>query len=410
MTATPDALPFEGEVQGRRPVERRTARGRARRQRPTLTSTLPVAQPAPGRRRETRSDRGASTSRIAGIDIARALAIVGMFAVHVGPLDDPSLAGRLYAQAHGRASLLFVLVAGVGVSLLARARRESLREARWSLAWRAVILLPAGLALQTLDHGVNVILQGYALLFILALLVLAFEDRWLLVGAGVAATAGPLLFLWGRLQDPGRFQREAIAWGDSTAEVVDGLVLSGPYPLITWAAPLLIGMWLGRRDLGQAHVQRRLLLTGLGLAAGAAAASELATRQLEEGSLAVELTSIAAHSQMPLWLTSGTGVAMALLAAAIWAGQRAPRLLRPLSALGQLAFTAYVLHLVALHLAGDALRPGELAPSLGVVAGGSALLAVGALIWQAHLGRGPLERTLRPPRAIRAAVRPGRSR
>jgi uncharacterized membrane protein len=69
--------------------------------------------------------------RVAGIDAARAAAVVGMVMVHVGPTGQSDIAGRLYALPHGRASVLFVLLAGVGVSLLAGAQSRIRVRRMW---------------------------------------------------------------------------------------------------------------------------------------------------------------------------------------------------------------------------------------------------------------------------------------
>ncbi|MCC5948941.1 MAG: DUF418 domain-containing protein [Nitriliruptoraceae bacterium] len=343
------------------------------------------------------------TGRVTGLDLARALAIVGMVAVHVGPLDDTSALGRVYALAHGRASLLFVLVAGVGIALLARARRGDLAAARRTLWWRAALLLPGGLLLQTLDHGVNVILQGYALLFVLAPLLLRASDRLVLALAGAAATLGPALFLWGRLQDPIRFQRDAIAWGDPLPAVLDGLVLSGPYPLITWTAPLLLGIWIGRRDLRAPRLQLSLVALGGVLAAGSLLAAHLAERLAAPTTAAAALLDATPHSQMPLWLVGGTGSAMLVLGASLWLAPRLTRATAPLVALGQLALTAYVAHLIALHLAPGLLRPDGLLPSMLIVVAGCAGMALAAWSWRRRFERGPLERGLQLPGPLRTS-------
>jgi uncharacterized membrane protein YeiB len=343
--------------------------------------------------------------RLGGVDVARAVAILGMFAVHVGPLDDTTVAGRLYALPHGRASLLFVLVAGVGVSLLARSRSNSVTGARRTLLWRAAVLLPAGLLLQLLDHGVNVILQGYAALFLLAVVVLTIRDRWLLLGAGLFATVGPLVFLLGRMGDPARFAREEVVWGDSASKVVDGLVLSGPYPIVTWAAPLLLGLWLGRRDLRDVRVRRWLVLGGGGVFGASLAISMVGQRLVgaTDAPAWVDLLSAAPHSQMPLWLLGGVGAACAVVGTTLWLADRYRSAMRPLVALGQFAFTAYVAHLLALAAWGEALRGHGILGSVVVVVVGAGVLAGLALLWRSVVPRGPLEALLRPPARVRDA-------
>ena len=89
-----------------------------------------------------------------------------MVMVHIGParLLGGGLVGEAYRISHGRASILFVVIAGIGVSLLARGRGPRAGERTWQatalrLAWYSLLLLPLGLALQTLGTGVAVILQ-----------------------------------------------------------------------------------------------------------------------------------------------------------------------------------------------------------------------------------------------------------
>jgi uncharacterized membrane protein len=100
--------------------------------------------------------RGAG-SRIRGVDAARSLAIIGMFSVHFGQnVSGPEPLVRLYALPRGRAAILFVVLAGMGVSLLVGGRSSGYRRFVWTrLAFRAAILLPAGLALQLLDHDAS---------------------------------------------------------------------------------------------------------------------------------------------------------------------------------------------------------------------------------------------------------------
>ena len=80
-----------------------------------------------------------------------------MFSVHFGQnVSGPEPLVRLYALPRGRAAILFVVLAGMGVSLLVGGRSSGYRRFVWTrLAFRAAILLPAGLALQLLDHDAS---------------------------------------------------------------------------------------------------------------------------------------------------------------------------------------------------------------------------------------------------------------
>ena len=340
-----------------------------------------------------------ATGRIAGIELARSLALIGMVAVHVTPAYAQGMAEQLYALPYGRASILFVLLAGVGVSLLAASRSHTTAEVRLKLAWRAALLLPLGLVLQGLNHDVMVILQSYALLFSVGIVVIALSDRWLLILCGVSVVLGPLVYLGVRALSALPFG-EPLQLGDPPLQILYGLLLSGPYPLITWAAPFLLGIWLGRRDLSSPLV--RLDLIGIGATAALLAwalanglqallgepAGDDGWRQLIGGS---------AHSQMPLWLIGGAGTAALVLGAALSVTALLGRLLYPLVTMGQLTLTIYVAHLLALHIWPWAGRPDNLLQAVGIVLGFSAVAAIAAMGWRALLPRGPLETLLNPP-------------
>jgi hypothetical protein len=70
--------------------------------------------PAARQKRWPRSDR------VVGLDVARALAIIGMFGAHVGVVADDvgSSPSTWLGVVNGRSSILFAVLAGVAVALL----------------------------------------------------------------------------------------------------------------------------------------------------------------------------------------------------------------------------------------------------------------------------------------------------
>ncbi|UFU03003.1 DUF418 domain-containing protein [Ruania suaedae] len=355
---------------------------------PESSTPVPATEPAhqPGR----------AGGRLLGVDLARAVAIAGMVAVNVGPRDDSGPADLVIRAAHGRASLLFVLLAGVGIGLLVS--RTGTGRVAGSLAWRAGVLIVIGLALQPLSHDVSVILPTYAVLFALALGAVRLP-RWALIGAASAITVvGPIL--WILAQQPTEpFDLALAPITAGPVAILTAILLSGPYPVITWLAPFLCGLWLGRCDLASPAVQRRLVVAGLGAAALAVLGSRLLvalTGQPDEQQVGFDrLVSAVAHSQMPLWLISGTGLATAVLGAMLLLAPRA-RWLRPLIALGQLSLTVYVLHLILLA---TVIRPGPTTAWAGLAITG-AILAVSILLatlWRSRFERGPFEALMHHP-------------
>ncbi|MFC7404948.1 DUF418 domain-containing protein [Georgenia alba] len=338
--------------------------------------------------------------RLVALDVARAVAIIGMLAVNVGPRDDTGLAAWVIRAAHGRASILFVLLAGVGVALLTRRALAGGPPRRSALFWRAGVLLVLGLVLQLLDHDVSVILATYAVLFAVAAALVRLPDKWLLSGAATTATAGPVL--WILAQRPAEFAMDAPRLTDSPLSIAGSILVSGPYPAIVWAAPFLFGMWLGRQQLSARRVQLTMLWAGSVAAVGGMLASRLLVLLLGQPGERVgldRLISAVGHSQMPLWLLSATGSAVAVLAALLLLVPHLGRLVAPLTALGQLSLTVYVAHLVVLV---SAVRPGPWSATdgLAVTAVITIVATALAVAWRTTFARGPLETVLRIPRRL----------
>ncbi|MDN5696535.1 MAG: DUF418 domain-containing protein [Rubrobacter sp.] len=361
--------------------------------------------------------------RLYGVDAARTMAIAGMVMVHFGPFEAPdTFTGDLYSLSSGRASVLFALLAGVSVSLLAAARPAPkvpateqsdnadanttastpstvTNTARVRLIVRALPLLPLGLYLQTLDHNALVILQYYSLYFVLAALMLGLRSEHLLNAAGVVLIFGPLLYLLTATSSPGWFSQLPATLTDEPSRIALELLLTGAYPLLTWAAPVVFGMWLGRRDLQATRLKFSLLVGGVVVTAAAASASVLAsTPPLDPESQAWSfLLSSEPHSQAFIWMAGATGSACAVLGLLLLAADVAPRLMWPLAATGQLALTIYVGHIVAMHLTGDLLEREQIAEAAITVAVFMAAAVALSVAYRAVFGQGPLEALLGLP-------------
>ncbi len=338
--------------------------------------------------------------------MARALAIIGMVMVHIGPYDLPGggLSGAVYRSTHGRAAIVFIVLAGIGVSLLAGDHSpDRITGARVRLGWRTLVLLPAGLALQTLDIDVAVILQYYAVYFLVAMAVLELSDRALLIVAACSVTLGPVLLIWLERTVPSWFLGGVPAW-DDVPRIVRDIALTGYYPVVVWTAPLVLGMWIGRRDLGSTTVMRSVGLAGAVVAAVAFLTSAGLVALLGPASSSTDwnhLHVIEPHNEMPLWMLSSAGIAVAVIAGCVLFARLLPRTTWPLAALGQLALTAYVAHLLVLHWWPQWLDRSTYGAAWLSVGRFTVAALVLATVYRALAARGPFELLLRP-----ALIRP----
>ncbi|MEU6844181.1 DUF418 domain-containing protein [Streptomyces sp. NPDC046716] len=379
-----------------------------------------------------------ATGRLVGVDLARGLAVFGMYAVHVGP--DPEVGGPLgflLEAARGRSATLFGVLAGFSLVLIMGRRRprrgRPARRATTRVVIRAVMLIALGYALTALDTSIDVILSFYGLLFLLLLPLYRLRAGTLALLAAAGALLLPQILYAIRVAlDEG-------SWGDTLISAdplaritgTDGLVellFTGEYPALTWAPFLLAGMAVARLDLTRPGVRAKLALTGTGLAVLGYGLSWLALR-LVPGAVSLIASATdggsassawwsdavgdpyggastplawllvaAPHSQSTFSVLGSTGVALLVLACCLTVVDRMPRLTRvlaPVAAVGTMALTVYALHIVALWLltdvwsvpAADSDTMAALPMLLAFIAGAMLL----AVLWTARFRRGPLE-------------------
>lgn len=365
--------------------------------------------------------------RILGVDAARAVALVGMFATHIFPLREgrePTFTGLV---ASGRASALFAVLAGVGVALASGGTRRpaGAREhlgAGAALVVRGVLVGALGLTLVASEAPVAIILAYYGLLFVVAAFLLRVPRGVLATGAVLACVLTPVasqLLRAGLPEGPG----EQVGWPALAApgDAFVTLALTGYYPVLTWTTYLLAGMAVGRLDLRRPQVATGLLAGGVALAVAAHTASALL---LGPGNGVWVLGAEAAarrygttptgtwwwlavdtpHSGSPLDLAATTGSALAVLGVMLLLGRVSARWARRLvqvpAALGSAPLTIYTLHVVALAVyAGSG--PDDAALWLGHVLVAT-LIGVGLRLAGV---RGPLEAAVSAAgRAVRRGV------
>ncbi|HEX8866746.1 MAG TPA: acyltransferase family protein [Lentzea sp.] len=353
-----------------------------------------------------------STARLAGIDLARGLAVFGMFAAHVGP--DPSeggVTGALMEFAQGRSSALFAVLAGLSLAIMT-GRQEPATGGGRRVAVRGVILLLFGTALTMTGTSVQVILAYYGVYFLLALPFTRLRAQALAVIAAVTAIAGPLLS-FGVRWALGESGWDQLITASDPLEAIGGegllrLLFTGTYPVATWMPFVFAGMALGRMDLTATATRIRLAITGPVLAIIGYGGSALATsifeveerfsdkadgsKDLIEGAVNIDspsmLLAATPHSGTPFEIVGNIGVAITILVAALAVTTTRAWLWRPITAVGSMSLTAYVLHVIAIGLLGLSAQQGEPGIVLLEFIGGAIVFA---LVWSRFFRRGPLE-------------------
>lgn len=270
-------------------------------------------------------------TRIHGLDLARALAIIGMMAAHIGPehfLTD------------GYPSVLFAVLAGVSMGIIA-ARSTSPAEARVALLTRAVLLVGLGVLLEALQFGIVVVLTAIGVSYLLLLPVLRWRTRWwvmllavlVVLGPGVGAAQGWFYIVWG-------------------SEFLNDL-LYGPYPLTAWLAYLLVGLLIHRLAL-----QRDVLLLVLGLSLfalvqGIIMVTDFRVGEFDALNVAGAWLQGEPHTGGLLDILTSAGLAAAVIGACLLACRVAAIVwvTYPLRSFGAMSLTIYVTHVIITTLA-----------------------------------------------------------
>lgn len=264
-----------------------------------------------------------SRPRLTGLDLARGLAVLGMMVAHLGPKG-----GWIETATDGFPSAMFAVLAGCSLSLMnTRADAEggpAVARARFRALVRGLLLMAAGVVLGFLPTTILIVLVPVGAIYVL----LGPLTRWR-TWALALTFVGLTLF-------------------SGLAAVVTGF--SGGYPPLAWLAYGVFGMLLHR-----VFFAAREWAVGTALLGAALGVAGLVHRHLVgPGELGVSTGVVEAylspvgHSGGVLDVLYSCGVAAALTGLCLWVCHApAPRrAVFPVRAVGAMALTVYVLHVV----------------------------------------------------------------
>lgn len=370
------------------------------------------------------------SGRIVGVDVARTLALLGMFAAHIGPRygDAPQQVEPLFQLVAGRSSALFAVLAGVSLVLMSAgtlaADSSAVGQVRRQIVIRAAAVASIGVILGTADSGVAVILVNYGLLFLLALPVITWGWRrlmaltvlWLALSPVATWVIKPILPL-----PSGR--PTSIFSLMNPLESLSEVLVTGYYPVLTWGTYLFLGMALARLDLRRGRVALGLFVVGTvgllaSLAVSGAYTASTSVQQIlladvgfepeQWGQLNQQLQvgwsgdpSLSAWSWMPVWaphtsttmdLVQTCASSIAIIGASLLCTEAIPgrwrRTWQIFWGAGAMTLTLYVGHVLVLS------APESLPGSHSLIAHTLGAMLLG-MVFAATNHRGPLEALLR---------------
>jgi uncharacterized protein len=348
----------------------------------------------------------AITARVVGYDVARALAICSMMLDHcsqaLGPRATAGWGMRVLEFLDGRASATFIVLAGVGVTLLGR--RKTPTELRRTLLRRGALLLVIGLFNQAIWAGDVLRVFGVSMMF--AGLIIGLRPRALLGACALLLLSFPVLMQFINYDSHWNWETMRYAGLWTRTGMFRNVFYDGFRPVIPWAGLLVFGMWLGRLDVSRPRVRWMMVGIGIGLTITVEVGSKLMLPLLlkHPGPIA-ELTlrdwlDVGSMPPMPPFMLSVTGTALVMIGGALIVGARFAdaRPVRALVSTGQMTLTWYLSHIllgaVVVHFMGWH-RASSMAYALFAGASLFVVAVIGSTLWKQRWRIGPMEWVLR---------------
>ncbi|WP_158895640.1 DUF418 domain-containing protein [Amycolatopsis anabasis] len=357
--------------------------------------------------------------RLLGVDVVRALAIVGVFVMHfpmtgwlhAGPrAEAPAFLRWLDSETSSRAMSLFVLLAGVSIALMTGGSRpytgRRMTTACLRVAVRAVTLFLISLCID--EFGASVIgFYAVLLLFLIPFTRLRPRTLFCLSAVSVPLVTGYAIWVvtshmdWMMSDTPAGLAilTHPGQWGDYLFSLV---FTGGGFQTIYGIPLVLAGLAIGRLDLHSHAVRWRMMITGFGVAVAACVLSWLALypfgfADVIDGTQPPGMAwqaLLAMPGERSLYATSAVGITFMIGSALLLLGAFLTlmdlpgwrRALWPLAAAGGMAMTWYAGHFAYQSAIGNP-KAYSFVYFLAVVV---VMLAV-SVLWRRWLRRGPLE-------------------
>lgn len=366
------------------------------------------------------------TGRVVGLDMARGLAILGMFTAHMwvsvqGPVSS------VMAWSHGRSAPLFALLAGVSMGIMQQrlSRRFagspalSRRFYGEKILVRAAFLILLATLLSLINTRILLILDNYGVWMVCALFLAGLSVPMQLGVIGLLLVAG--IPLWHYLN---------LLFLPPEIGVVLGL---NDYQMPTFLIYVLTGLILWRLGWAGVTIRARRLqkygaviglgtagvIFGVGTAVDSLRLGRFSQVLFGNDTLSIAnptpaqfwyqtLIYIAPHTDSVAETVANTAWCVGLTSLLLLAGSTFNRFFSPLAALGSMALTIYTLHVIWHAITFRLFGYPGLIPSLIIMI---VVFLLVASLWRLRFGKGPLEAFLArlsdpPLRADCAAGKP----
>ncbi|PEC20462.1 hypothetical protein COM96_19770 [Bacillus cereus] len=352
--------------------------------------------------------------RIIGLDFARALAMFGMLLVNFMVItgaegNGPPFLITFMSLFEGRASALFVILAGIGISLMTRSSVASNEKIKISnsrkMIWkRSLFLFVLGLLLYVMEWTGDILHYYGVYLFVAALLITVRKKLLLLLSIIILFTAQYLQLTFNTFEGwegPIPFINYVDFW--TINGFLRNLFFNGYHPILPWFSFFLIGMIIGRLDLHNQKIRERLLLFGITITI----LTELLSKGLTHyfipyigNEASIFLFNTGPILPNILYILSATGSAFAILIICLYISEKYENnwFVTSIVQTGQLTLTHYVSHVfigIGALILLNRMEHQTLLFVLLFATGFFIFSILFSVLWRKKFSRGPIEWIMR---------------
>lgn len=351
--------------------------------------------------------------RIIGIDVARALAVVGMIIVNFKMViggEGSGFSKVFVSLFEGKAAATFVVLAGVGIALASNSLYkkydiEKAKKVRGSIIKKALFLFIVGTSY--LFVWPADILHFYGIYMIITLVLINQKAKTVLFAAIGLIFSYPILMLLFSYDEGWNFNDFSYSGFWTIPGFLRNLFYNGFHPVIPWTAFMLIGLWFGRQNLNDDRFVKKTLFFSLGIFSLTQLFSILSITILSnvDPKASAKLSQVLGTSPMPplpIYMISGSSIATAVISLCILVGRKYSNrpLIDVLNKTGKMALTFYVAHVIVGMGLIEILLPEKMGKSTADFSLVYALLfsmicVIFAFFWLKKKKSGPLEYLMR---------------
>ncbi|WP_419394144.1 DUF418 domain-containing protein [Cytobacillus praedii] len=211
--------------------------------------------------------------RIEGLDFARALALFGMFVVNYQVIvgaEGNGLGWLIWFTElfQGRASAAFVLLAGIGISLMTRKARNGdsdlIRKNKKNIWKRSAFLFLLGMVLYAVGWTGD-ILHYYGVYMFIASFLIAASNKIIIIICSLFGLVAQIMQVTSNYLNGWDLDKPFIEYTDfwTIEGFLRNLLFNGYHPIFPWICFFLIGMIIGRLDLTNKIIIKKMGIISL---------------------------------------------------------------------------------------------------------------------------------------------------